>query len=84
MERADAFINSMVVLNYMMNFYPKEVVSYTNYSYTIEVTVHLPWKDYNSMREKGKLEPIVVAGAKIEIISSTKHETDYLSVNYGI
>ena len=67
-----------------MNIYPKECISYTKYTSTIEVTLHLEWKDYDSKKEKEKLEHIVAAGAKLEILSSTKHETDYLCVTYGI
>lgn len=84
MKRLDSFTNSMAVVNYLMTYYPKEVVSYTKYCCTIEVTVHLPWEDYDSKREKERLENIVLADAIIEIFSNTQGKTDVIHIEYGI
>ena len=84
MERATAITNSMAVATYMMTYYSNDIVCYTKYTNSIEVTVHLYWAKYDSKREKEKLDAIVMAGAKIETFSHPEGEFDVIDVTYGL
>lgn len=84
MEKSLAISDSLAVLHYWMVYYPNEIVSYTKYTLSITVTLHLDWKDYDSKKEKEKIERIAIAGAKIEILSNTEMEFDVIYVSYGI
>lgn len=82
MTKLDAFLNAQAVFQYALSFYTEEIVACTSNGTTINVSIHLPWDKYDSMKEKNRFAHVILADAHVAVLSHCADYYDVLDITF--